>query len=524
MKNKSNVNSIDYFNDFHNTNRSKKHLTAMTSCGVKEKITHFEDLANEIIYEVFEYLDFFNIYKGFFHINYRFRYVVMESTLIPIKINIPLMSQSTFVDYNQDIIIPNIQRIHIVQITIDEYSSIEHLIIIDSISVYQLVNLLSYVPHLRYLSAYLSNSNVFVQTNLPNFTLNNLTSASFTFQDTTFHHLEQILMNRFSFIEILRITSDSTCIDGNRWKQLILTYLTNLHVFDIFLIQHDMSNDDTKEVFEEQISPFQSSFWIERQWFFDYRLEKVPFCTYGIISSVGPYRKKDFTLRVQLNEMTIRNENRIIFKSVNHLLITNENALNQCMNYFPNITELTLKNPFSIDTYGLIGTSLNRILSLEQVKTLVIQLECFSILNLIDLLCSMPNIHTLTLHTMTFFKQNKTSIEQNENFQLLFKTNRIKNVIFLQKCCALSRLEILVMLFPHLEYLEINIEMNNIESILRFLLDENNQINRHLNLLCFQYVQNYDLKHFNSLINSGILRFNHKTIYINERLYLWSLC
>ncbi len=66
----------------------------------------FEHLANEILYEVFEYLDFYHVYDGFFDLNKRFRHLLLNSTL-PIQINTPTVSKSNFERYYERIIIPN---------------------------------------------------------------------------------------------------------------------------------------------------------------------------------------------------------------------------------------------------------------------------------------------------------------------------------------------------------------------------------------------------------------------------------
>ncbi|UJR38769.1 hypothetical protein I4U23_031434 [Adineta vaga] len=78
-------------------------------------MTQLENLANELIYEIFEYLDYYHVYKGFFDLNYRLHSLLMQLSL-PLKINLFPMSQTTFNRYNQDIILPNTRRIHTLRI------------------------------------------------------------------------------------------------------------------------------------------------------------------------------------------------------------------------------------------------------------------------------------------------------------------------------------------------------------------------------------------------------------------------
>ncbi|CAF1155161.1 unnamed protein product [Rotaria sordida] len=57
-----------------------------------------EDLANEILYEIFEYLDSYDIYKGFYNLNKRFQNLAINSNVLT-KINISTISKSNFEDY-----------------------------------------------------------------------------------------------------------------------------------------------------------------------------------------------------------------------------------------------------------------------------------------------------------------------------------------------------------------------------------------------------------------------------------------
>ncbi|CAF0997453.1 unnamed protein product [Adineta steineri] len=78
--------------------------------------SYFEDLSNEIIYEIFEYFDIQYIYETFSNLNQRFANLIINSNL-PIKINISSMSKPNFERYYKDIIIPYRQRIKSLRIT-----------------------------------------------------------------------------------------------------------------------------------------------------------------------------------------------------------------------------------------------------------------------------------------------------------------------------------------------------------------------------------------------------------------------
>ncbi|CAF5126517.1 unnamed protein product, partial [Rotaria sp. Silwood1] len=69
-----------------------------------------EDSANEILYEIFEYLDGYDIYKGFYNLNNRFQNLAINSNILT-KINISTISKTNFEDYYHNILIPNQSQI-----------------------------------------------------------------------------------------------------------------------------------------------------------------------------------------------------------------------------------------------------------------------------------------------------------------------------------------------------------------------------------------------------------------------------
>lgn len=105
----------------------------------KYSTTRFEDLSNELIYEIFDYLDDIFLYEIFFQFNIRFQLLFLQSTS-PLKISFPLTSKSLFRCRCENIIQSNISRIISLNIckyfleffTIDRFVSLQSLII-DSI-------------------------------------------------------------------------------------------------------------------------------------------------------------------------------------------------------------------------------------------------------------------------------------------------------------------------------------------------------------------------------------------------------
>ena len=75
--------------------------------------SYFEYLANEIIYEIFEYLD---VYHGFFYLNNRFKNLLINSNL-PFQINISNLSKTNLELYHEHMINPNRHRINILRLS-----------------------------------------------------------------------------------------------------------------------------------------------------------------------------------------------------------------------------------------------------------------------------------------------------------------------------------------------------------------------------------------------------------------------
>ena len=74
-----------------------------------------ENLPNETFYEIFEYLDFNEIYHGFFYFNNRFENLLINLN-IPFQIDLSTLSKSDFDLYHENVFQPNKHRIHILHL------------------------------------------------------------------------------------------------------------------------------------------------------------------------------------------------------------------------------------------------------------------------------------------------------------------------------------------------------------------------------------------------------------------------
>ncbi|UJR11576.1 hypothetical protein I4U23_015756 [Adineta vaga] len=71
----------------------------------------FDDLPNEIICEILEYLDAYHVYITFRHLNTRFQNLVFNSNF-PFQIDMFLFSNQSFHHYYTQFLLHNLHRIH----------------------------------------------------------------------------------------------------------------------------------------------------------------------------------------------------------------------------------------------------------------------------------------------------------------------------------------------------------------------------------------------------------------------------
>ncbi len=173
------------------------------------------------------------------------------------------------------------------------YSSIEHLIINNYIYLHEFDSLVSYVPQLRRLSFHLLEDPWMKRTKMCPFVLNHLTYISFKSNSIKFDQLGQLIIDLFPNVQVLHLTLtyniDPSCINANKWKQLIASHIPNLRIWDI---EFDFSaiNYDNRLEIETQINQFTSPFWIERQWFFAHHIYQSKWGNRLIFYSTNPYR------------------------------------------------------------------------------------------------------------------------------------------------------------------------------------------------------------------------------------------
>ncbi|CAF1467435.1 unnamed protein product, partial [Rotaria sp. Silwood1] len=211
------------------------------------------------------------------------------------------------------------------------------------------------------------------------------------------------------------------------------------------------------------------------------RLSSNPFTTDIIFSPprsiLNFIHLEIFTLDNPVNLIcsNIEKEN---LNSVKHLYIASEEIGHNCVNYFPNVKTLSIKNTFSKPIDSTIAT-LQCMIPLMQLTKLIIECFIFPIKNIINLLYLTPNIHTLSLNSLLLNDMNKNSKKQNEILQYISKKNKIQKLV-LNWRRSLSNIQFVVDLFPRLKYLKVEMDRKEIKQIIQFLLSKTHNKTRNL--------------------------------------------
>ena len=154
----------------------------------------------------------------------------------------------------------------------EKFSTIEHLVIDFCCNLDEIMSILYHTPRLRHL---VCKRLVEMDENggkAVRLTLSNLIHASFTDCSVDFDLFEAFIKKICSQLQVLSLNTscDPTYINANRWKNLIKKYMPYLCRFHFV---HEIYVDGFIDIppSHEIINQFTSTFWIERQWFLEFK-------------------------------------------------------------------------------------------------------------------------------------------------------------------------------------------------------------------------------------------------------------
>ncbi|CAF1218779.1 unnamed protein product [Rotaria sordida] len=491
-----------------------------------------EDLANEILYEIFEYLDSYDIYKGFYNLNKRFQNLAINSNVLT-KINISTISKSNFEDYYRNRInflgLLNPFAADIIFSPLDHILNFVHLetLIIDNIETISFYKFFTYfmnLPNLHsliisFVEPILEIDYLFAQI----FRLSKLkyckikydiqfyTELFYSFTEYVSSPIEKIIKEFFHHVQILHLATYYTgaYLDTQRWQKLIVYHMPYLRVFDINcqdFLEYDISCHDA-------VTEFNSSFWIKNKCFFVNQYEWNDQSIGGVIFvwSISLHWKIDELLGLHHQQENLN--------SIEHLHIRNDLKSN-CRRYFSSVNRLTIDHLCEISDGDSFITNLNHMVSLKQLTKLVIITFGFTFEHIIKLLRLTPNLHTLEFGESPMWAIDSNVIQQNVPFQYTLTENKIENLVVHGKC-SLNRIQFVVYIFSKLKYLKTDITETEIQPIIRYLLSKIHNRTQHLFYLCISHSQKNWLKEVDDLIKLDNLLNNYSIKYIWGDLHLW---
>ncbi|CAF0819100.1 unnamed protein product [Adineta steineri] len=436
--------------------------------------TCFENLSNELLYEIFEYLDACDIYESFSNLNNRLQNLIISSSiLLRIKVN----SEALLEDRCQHVIIPNSHRILSLhfrghpwgELLIDKFFN--HCIIDSSFH----HSLLHYTPQLRHLFCHgviesVENFKNDLSTSLPHLKFVNFEKVSAPFDE-----FEVFITKISSQLQILKIYTlqNRTYLDGNRWEQLIKEYMPQLEKF-YFNFTQDIDDDreiNLSDLSEGFINRFSSPFWSERKW-----VREIEVYCGSMVFSIHPYKKQRIDLHEHMNTNTYSKQNS-----------TEDNYISNREKSDHGIIQLTI---LDYEDIGLNGQSIKKLKSaLEAIQFthLNIDDDTMSINMLLGILHLLPNIESLKLSSIPIVKLESLFIEHTKNHLSVLAINKITKVK-LGQVTEEQEIEFFINLCPHIEYLEVGcMSYTDVPSLMKFILM--NRMTRIPNLchLCFNF-------------------------------------
>ncbi|UJR17676.1 hypothetical protein I4U23_004573 [Adineta vaga] len=528
-------------------------------------VTQFENLSNEIVYEIFDYLDIYQAYRNFYDLNIRFHNLLTLSNY-PIEVNLFNISKLSFEEHYQEFFQFNSHRIRSLYISngfiihliislaenqllfrrlqtlylnnidltnskdlfnylfllpnlsaltfssnnncydknmifeqifrlsslkyfkislnqqhdttsdlltiTNEYSSpIEHLIIDSNINLEEFLLLLAYVPRLRRLSIKCLISTSKLYSEISSIILNHLTHVSIKLKYIRFDVFEPLMKILFQNLQFLCISTymDNEYINAQKWERLITNHMTHLRIFDL---QHETSSINSLHC-EHLMNQFSTLFWTERKWFFTHEHNYSGRSNQGLFYSIEPYRRKDYILNNIANQCNYSYHSKNNLDAVRHIHIEHRFAIDNHSVNIPHANEVTFGKNVYISR-EVIANLNNSIIPLSRLTKITIDSDYISLYNIINVLCLTPNCRKLTLTSLSYDERELVSIQYNENFQNLSQKNTMKDVTV--KSCTFEEIQLVVNLFRQLEHLTINVSQKDFQSIVKYLLNTNENI------------------------------------------------
>ncbi|CAF0742588.1 unnamed protein product [Adineta ricciae] len=432
-----------------------------------------------------------------------------------------------------------------------QISPLRYLVLQSECDLNELLELLSFTPELRCLSCKLSISNILYEEAF--YVPETLTHVYFQLETASFDEFKWFISHFGYQLEVLSVSvkSDQGFFDAYSWQELISSQMPCLQKF---YFQCVITMNENFYEYSMRVDEFDSSFWRDRQWVFKHEIcisdEENPWIR---LYSVQPYRWHQYNLYLntfQYNSIGLNLASEVNFYNYD-LIVPN-------LIQFPRITRVSLCEGDENEIHSLI-IRLPRLFPSEKLTELIISDENFLFEHLLSLSTCFPNLQSLTIPKNILY----LSSPQSSTNQLTIPPNKILKVTITNQC-MLDDIQILLRFCPLLQSLEIEVEHDNLHSIICYLLwKSTNRIrqnrlstsvqiknlhiwnkeyidcvscskaqhsnswiyplpcNHHLSSLCCRNVNYKTIVKFRKLIDEEALLDTYSIDYLDQKMCLW---
>ena len=204
---------------------------------------------------------------------------------------------------------------------------------------------------------------------------------------------------------------------------------------------------------------------------------------------------------------------------VKHFRISGQELPINSINYFPNVTQMTIEHS-SLKPDESILINLNHLIPLQQLTHLNIEYNWFPLEDVIRLIGSTPSLHTLKLHFAYIAEKDLKFLEQSVIFQDVSAKNQIRHV-YCSNRCELTKIQFFMKLFPQMEYFHVSTNRSEINEIISHFFPRNFQSFHRLVYLCLTGIPKICLQEVDRFIKSNNLLENYSLKYLHRDLYIW---
>ncbi|CAF4951081.1 unnamed protein product [Rotaria sp. Silwood1] len=349
----------------------------------------------------------------------------------------------------------------------ERFSTIEYLIIDYSCTLDQLDTLLRHTPrlcHLRCERLVEPDDNI---KQYHSITMSHLIYISIGECQIEFDDFERFFKEISFQLEVLYISIswNMSYLDANRWEHIIQKYMPHLKNFHFTYDQYigDILNTNPNHEF---INGFISSFWLERKWFCELKIDRGE-----MVFLIEPHKKEwskfyEFTADATYSKHKyIQNNNIITQKKTNNCSI-----------------QMTIEDYMLTEQYRSNINKLKPTFSAIRFTHLNINNNNISISMLIEILRLLPNLESLKLSSLSIIQSTTLSVEDTKQYLLVSVMNQITKVK-LNKVTEKIQIQFLINLCPRMQYLEVDcMSYTDLEMFMTFILI--NQITHIPDLYC----------------------------------------